>query len=472
MKKSNVPKIIGNYSLKKQIGKGSFATVWLAEHTLAKENVAIKIIDNTTIQEEEARTRFIREINIMKQTDHPFISKLFEIIETPKYTYLVMEYAENGSILTYVNSHGRLPEKVVRRYFSQLISALEYLHEVRLIAHRDLKAENVLLDRNYNLRLIDFGLSNSFSADSPELKTACGSPAYAPPEMILGHKYTKAADIWSAGILLYAMVTGELPFDDDDIQRLLQQIAFTEPHYPNYLSPQIVDLLHKILTKNPETRLTIEKIKHHPWFSTNEYEMFSRLQSNEEKWLQSGIETDLIPKIQSMGVNINKLTQSLLEGEYNESTAIYLILKRIKVTESIKEMMDSLDESSRNKVEKPVARCNSGLNVGEQRRSHRLHMRPRHDSARIQAVPSPIAKQAAEQTPVSNQTNVVVVHEKRPSNQSERHNPIPRPIPKPAAHRRTNGNGDEQGPSPLKSLRKYNESKEVIKRRRSNSLVM
>ena len=186
---SNLPRIIGNYILRKQIGKGSFATVWRAEHLLAKQNVAIKVIDNSTIQDEDARTRFIREINIMKQTDHPFISKLFEIIETPRFTYIVMEYAENGSILTYVNTRGRLPEKIVRRYFSQLISALEYLHNVAFVAHRDLKAENVLLDCNYNLRLIDFGLSNNFSISSPELKAACGSPACASPEMVLGHNY-------------------------------------------------------------------------------------------------------------------------------------------------------------------------------------------------------------------------------------------------------------------------------------------
>lgn len=371
--KSSKPRVVGNYILKKRIGKGSFATVWCAEHKIAGENVAIKVIHNKSIDSEEARTRFVREINIIKQTDHPFISKLFEIIETKDDTYLVMEYAENGSILNYVNTNGRLPEKHARRYFSQLISALEYLHNIKMVAHRDLKAENVLLDRNNNLRLIDFGLSNCFTEEAPELKTSCGTPAYAAPEMILGYKYTKEADIWSAGILLYAMVTGELPFDDDDIQKLLQKIVYTEPIYPHFLSSQMVDLLKKILTKNPEKRLTLEKIKRHPWFSNNEYEMFTRLQSNEEKWIQSGIDLEIVQKMQGMKININKLTQALLDGEYNETTAIYLLLRRLKVTESIKEMMNSLnDVSDKSKLLPPPD--------AESAKKKVRHTRPRRDT--------------------------------------------------------------------------------------------
>ena len=344
---SGIPHVVGNYILKRQIGKGSFATVWRAEHKLAKLPVAIKVIANSSLSTEDSQTRFVREVNLIKQMDHPFIAKLFEVIKTEEYTYLVMEFAENGSILTYVNSHGRLPEKQARRYFSQLISALEYLHDEKKVAHRDLKAENVLLDRNLNIRLIDFGLSNSFTEEAPELTTACGSPAYASPEMVRGQPYTKAADVWSAGVLLYAMVTGQLPFDDDNMQRLLQKIAFTEPQFPAYLSPQLVDLLRKVMMKNPDVRATIPKIKSHPWFSQSEYSQFLELQfSTDDQWLVAGVDKELVNQISSMGVDVKSLTQSLICGEYNELTAIYWILRRNQITDKIKEMMEHMNETT------------------------------------------------------------------------------------------------------------------------------
>lgn len=348
---TDIPHTIGNYTLKRQIGKGSFATVWRAEHKLAKLPVAIKIIANSSLASEDSQTRFVREVNLIKQMDHPFISKLFEVIKTPKYTYLVMEYAENGSILTYVNSHGRLPEKQARRYFSQLISALEYLHDEKLVAHRDLKAENVLLDRNLNIRLIDFGLSNSFTEEAPELTTACGSPAYASPEMVRGQPYTKAADVWSSGVLLYAMVTGQLPFDDENMQRLLQKIAFTEPQYPAYLSPQLVDLLRKVMMKNPDARATIAKIKSHPWFSQSEYSQLLQLQfSTDDQWLVAGVDREIVDEIATFGVDTKALSQSLLCGEYNELTAIYLIMRRNRITDKIKDMMDEMNEGTGTKA--------------------------------------------------------------------------------------------------------------------------
>lgn len=339
-----VPPTIGNYVLKRQIGKGSFATVWRAEHKLAKKAVAIKVIQNTSIATQDAKTRFLREVNLIKQMDHPFISKLFEVIETQSQTFLVMEYAENGSILTYVNTHGRLPEKQARRYFSQLISALEYIHFEKKVAHRDLKAENILLDRNNNIRLIDFGLSNTFSEDSPDLTTACGSPAYASPEMVRGNPYTKATDVWSSGILLYAICIGQLPFEDENMQRLLQKIAFTEPVYPSYLSPQLVDLLHKILTKTPESRISLEKIKHHPWFSQSEYQNILKLNfSSDDQWLVGGIDREIVQTIASYGLDVKGLPQAIMSGEYNATTAVYRLLRRDKITDHIKDMMDDLN---------------------------------------------------------------------------------------------------------------------------------
>jgi serine/threonine protein kinase len=154
-------------------------------------------------------------------------------------------------MLDFVNEHGPLQEDRARRYFCELISALDYLHNSQLVAHRDLKAENVLLDRNDNIRLIDFGLSKYFTKGTPTLVTACGSPAYCAPDMIRGELYTKAADIWSAGVLLYAMVAGTLPYNADSIPDLLHKIVFDDIEYPQLMSRSLTDLLRRMLTKDP-----------------------------------------------------------------------------------------------------------------------------------------------------------------------------------------------------------------------------
>ena len=167
---------IGNYLMLSQIGSGAFASVWLAQHVTTKIKVAIKIIQKKSIESAEAKTRFNREMALLKQMTHPFIAEFFESIENENFHFLVMEYAENGNMLEFINNKGQLTEPQARHYFSQLVSVLEYLHNEKLIAHRDLKAENVLLDRYNNIRVIDFGLSNQFSSSQPQLKTACGSP--------------------------------------------------------------------------------------------------------------------------------------------------------------------------------------------------------------------------------------------------------------------------------------------------------
>jgi serine/threonine protein kinase len=277
--------------------------------------------------------------------DHPFISKLFDVIETDQFAYLVMEYAERGTILRYVNEYGRLPEVQARRYFSQLLSALEYLHDVRKVAHRDLKAENVLLDRHSNIRVIDFGLSNTF-CENVGLGTACGSPAYAAPEMVQGKTYTKSVDIWSSGVLLYAMVVGHLPFDDENATRLLQKIAYSEPMYPAYMSPQLLDLLNKLLIKNPDERITIPRIKSHPWFSQSEYAKFLQFRfSTDEQWLVRGVDRKIVDQLTELGVDIKPLIHSLLMGEYTELTALYSLLRRYSLTDRIRDFMAALHDN-------------------------------------------------------------------------------------------------------------------------------
>lgn len=265
------PFTIGNYKLTQFIGSGSFATVWLGEHKITNQKVAVKVICKSNLNSGQNLSRFKREIDLLKQIDHPFIVQLFDVIEDDEAFYLIMEYVEKGSLFSRINSEGRLNEDVARRYFCQILSALNYLHNEKFIVHRDLKPENILIDKYDNIRIIDFGLSNQFSCADPNLNTSCGSPAYAAPEMIQGQPYTKSADIWSAGIILYAMVAGKLPFDDPDIQVLLQKVVYTEQIYPSIMSRSLIDLLKRILTKNPANRLTINQIANHLWISQSEY---------------------------------------------------------------------------------------------------------------------------------------------------------------------------------------------------------
>jgi len=341
--------IIGNYIIEKKIGSGSFASVYLAKHKLTQTYVAIKSVMKEQLLADNSMTRFHREVSILKKMDHPFISELFEVIETPFAFHLVMEYAQNGSILDYVNTHGRLSEEIARRYFSQIISALDYIHNHHYVAHRDLKAENILLDRYDNIKLIDFGLSKSFTRVSPELNTACGSPAYAAPEMIKGEQYTKAADIWSLGILLYAMVAAQLPFDDQNVHQLLEKICAQEVIYPPFFSRSLVGFLQRILTKNPEQRITIHKIKDDPWFSQSEYSFLMQYQFHDNaSWRISDpsyiIDREIVEQLNGYGLDTRMLPSMLLNSEYTALTAAYRQKRKQKITEQMKDLMINMQK--------------------------------------------------------------------------------------------------------------------------------
>jgi len=207
---------IGKYRLLKTIGKGNFAKVKLAKHIPTGKEVAIKIIDKTQLNQGSLQKLF-REVRIMKILDHPNIVKLFQVIETEKTLYLVMEYASGGEVFDYLVLHGRMKEKEARAKFRQIVSAVQYCHQKRII-HRDLKAENLLLDSEMNIKIADFGFSNEFTPGN-KLDTFCGSPPYAAPELFQGKKYDgPEVDVWSLGVILYTLVSGSLPFDGSTLR--------------------------------------------------------------------------------------------------------------------------------------------------------------------------------------------------------------------------------------------------------------
>jgi 5'-AMP-activated protein kinase catalytic alpha subunit len=192
--------------------------------------------------------------------------QLYEIIETPKKLYLIMEFASGGELFDYIVKYQRVEEPEACRFFQQIISGVEYISTLRIV-HRDLKPENLLIDFDKGIKLVDFGLSNTYK-EGELLKTACGSPCYAAPEMIAGKRYQGSmVDIWSCGVILFALLAGYLPFEDPNTSCLYKKILSADYQVPSFLSAEATDLIKRILTTDPEKRITIEQIKQHPWFN-------------------------------------------------------------------------------------------------------------------------------------------------------------------------------------------------------------
>uniref|UniRef100_A0A8C2GG36 non-specific serine/threonine protein kinase n=1 Tax=Cyprinus carpio TaxID=7962 RepID=A0A8C2GG36_CYPCA len=305
---------IGNYRLLKTIGKGNFAKVKLARHILTGKEVAIKIIDKTQLNPTSLQKLF-REVRIMKTLRHPNIVRLFEVIETEK----TMEY---NFVFDYLVSHGRMKEIEARAKFRQIVSAVHYCHQKNIV-HRDLKAENLLLDADANIKIADFGFSNEFTLGN-KLDTFCGSPPYAAPELFQGKKYDgPEVDIWSLGVILYTLVSGSLPFDGQNLKELRERVLRGKYRVPFYMSTDCEGILRRFLVLNPSKRCTLEQVM-------------------KDKWMNAGYESDeLKPHVEpaedysdpnrieimvGMGFTTEEIKDSLLNQKYNEVTATYLLL--------------------------------------------------------------------------------------------------------------------------------------------------
>ncbi|KAF7971023.1 hypothetical protein HWV62_22215 [Athelia sp. TMB] len=256
---------LGEYTVIQDIAEGTFGKVKMATHTVTGHKVAMKYISKAVIQATKTKTRVQREVEYMRTLRHPHIIKLYEVISTPTDIIIVLEYA-GGELFNYIVANGRMPEARARRFFQQLISGIEYSHKLKIV-HRDLKPENVLLDDDLNVKIADFGLSNEIK-DGDFLKTSCGSPNYAAPEVIRGGLYTgPEIDVWSAGVILYVMLCGRLPFEDDDVQTLFTKISQGSYHMPSYLPHDAKGLINAMLAVDPVKRITVPEITHHPFFT-------------------------------------------------------------------------------------------------------------------------------------------------------------------------------------------------------------
>lgn len=315
-------KSIGHYFLGKSIGEGTFGKVKLGTHILTGERVAIKVLEKQRILDVSDVERVAREIHILKQIRHPYIIQLYEIIETPKQLYLIMEYAPGGELFDFIVTRNRVAESEACRLFLQILSGVEYLHSLR-IAHRDLKPENLLLDRGQSIKIVDFGLSNTYEPEA-QLKTACGSPCYAAPEMIAGKKYDGLkADIWSCGVILYALVCGYLPFEDANTTVLYKRIMQGEYKCPPFISESASDLITAVLNINPEKRFSIEQIRNHPWCSRSDVVLAPGIMVGRD---QIPIDQSVLRQLSGFGFDVEQAERNILQNRHNHMTTTYYLL--------------------------------------------------------------------------------------------------------------------------------------------------
>ncbi|CEG67504.1 Putative CAMK/CAMKL protein kinase [Rhizopus microsporus] len=332
-------KDVGDYWLGKTLGKGSSGCVKIGIHKVTGEKVAIKIISKSHLAANASVEKAVkREIAVMKLIKHPNIMSLLDVIDlsdSPN-LYLILEYVQGGELFEYLVSRGRLSEKEARKYFQQIIIGLDYCHR-HLICHRDLKPENLLLDRDKNIKIADFGMA-SLQPTGSLLETSCGSPHYASPEIVNGVPYDgSASDIWSCGIILYALLSGHLPFDDDNIRQLLNKVKMGKYKIPDHVSDEAKDLIQRILVINPSKRLTMKQVQSHPWFTADPPPNPTTLpdpptaaEIGRPVSHVSEIDDRILETLKVLWAELStdKIVEALLNSEYNMQKVTYVLLQR------------------------------------------------------------------------------------------------------------------------------------------------
>ncbi|XP_051739833.1 serine/threonine-protein kinase BRSK2 isoform X1 [Ctenopharyngodon idella] len=368
---------VGPYRLEKTLGKGQTGLVKLGVHCVTCQKVAIKIVNREKLSE-SVLMKVEREIAILKLIEHPHVLKLHDVYENKKYLYLVLEHVSGGELFDYLVKKGRLTPKEARKFFRQIISALDFCHS-HSICHRDLKPENLLLDEKNNIRIADFGMASLQVGDSL-LETSCGSPHYACPEVIRGEKYDgRKADVWSCGVILFALLVGALPFDDDNLRNLLEKVKLGVFHMPHFIPPDCQNLLRGMIEVEAGKRLTLELIQKHTWYIGGKNEPEPEQPVPRKVAIRSvpsadDIDPDVLESMHSLGCfrDKNKLMKDLLSEDENQEKMIYfLLLDR-------KERYPSHEDQNlppRNDIDPPRKRVDSPmLNRHGKRRPERKSM--------------------------------------------------------------------------------------------------
>lgn len=260
------PKTIGEYIMKGNIGSGAFSEVKLCWRPSNKQYYACKIVPKTRINSSSLEKRFEEEIRINQQLHHPGVVQMIDLMCDEKNYYVFMEFCPNGDLFQYVVDRNKLSENEAKPFARQILEALQYLHSMG-ISHRDMKPENILIDQIGHIKISDFGLSKFFNfSNNCLVNTPCGSPCYASPECISGHPYNgMTTDVWSFGVILYAMLTGQLPWTKRNQTQLFQQIKRGEYSIPSYISPEGKNMIRNLMCVNLENRYTIEQALNDPW---------------------------------------------------------------------------------------------------------------------------------------------------------------------------------------------------------------
>lgn len=323
---------VGPYRLEKTLGKGQTGLVKLGVHCVTGKKVAVKIINREKLSESVLQ-KVEREIAIMKLIEHPHVLGLYDVYENKKYLYLILEHVSGGELFDYLVKKGRLTPKEAKRFFRQIISALDFCHS-HSICHRDLKPENLLLDDKNNIRIADFGMA-SLQVEGSMLETSCGSPHYACPEVIRGEKYDgRRADVWSCGVILYALLVGALPFDDDNLRQLLEKVKRGVFHIPHFVPPECQELLRGMIEVDADKRVTLAHVTRHPWVtagSKSELELELPMKEIVQTHIiptMGDIDPDVLSNMTSLGCfkDKDKLIKELLSSNHNTEKVIYFLL--------------------------------------------------------------------------------------------------------------------------------------------------
>ncbi|BEJ16684.1 hypothetical protein CspHIS471_0600850 [Cutaneotrichosporon sp. HIS471] len=376
-------KMIGQWKIGRTIGKGSSGRVKIAKHASTDQYAAVKIVPKGLIMSsrlsmsdagpkaEKLLLGIEREIVIMKLIDHPNVLSLYDVWETNDDLYLVMEYVPGGELFDYLVRKGRLPQHEALHYFQQICYAVDYCHRFN-ICHRDLKPENLLLDQHKNIKVADFGMA-AWQADENLLETSCGSPHYASPEIVAGKSYNgTASDIWSCGIILFALLTGRLPFDDDNIRTLLQKVKTGQFDMPTDIDVQARDLLARMLEKEPELRITMAEIMAHPFFRSRAPRLMGGRQMPVPPSLDvmarpvraEDIDVDLMCNLKTLwhAMSEEEIYQSLLSKEKTWEKAVYHLLVQYRSRHLEQYNMDT-DSDDEDRIAAPRPHGRSSMPV-------------------------------------------------------------------------------------------------------------
>ncbi|PHH50209.1 putative serine/threonine-protein kinase YPL150W [Ceratocystis fimbriata CBS 114723] len=297
---------VGNYTLGRLIGKGSFGKVYLATHKLTNgSKVVLKSANKND-------SNLAREIHHHRQFIHPHIARLYEIIVTETMVWMVLEYCAGDELYNHLLKHGPLPVEKVKKIFAQLVGAVSYVHQHSCV-HRDLKLENILFDKNENVKLVDFGFTREYEGKTNHLQTFCGTICYSAPEMLKGEKYAgEKVDVWSLGVILYALLCGELPFDDDIDNETRRKILSEEPKYPDHIPSESIPLIKSLLSKRPLLRPSLPEILSHPFLAEHAPGQQAILNVQQTSPFTTQVEKDTLERLRYAGVNIDNVIESVL----------------------------------------------------------------------------------------------------------------------------------------------------------------